>query len=199
MSSRLATSSRTALGLPESVPLALFAGDIRLPRKNLDTVLRALVHVPGVHLAVVGTTKGSPYIPLAAALGIADRVHFLGYRRDMAQIMRAVDVFVFPSRYEPFGIVVLEAMATALPVITAETVGAAQIITPQCGVVLSDPNDEKAMSQAMRDLLANPAQCKAMGQAARAIAERQNWLRMAQAYWELYADFTGKVNSGTGT
>ena len=63
-------ASRQKLGLPENVPLAMFAGDIRTPRKNLDTVLRALVKVPDLHLAVVGNPEGSPFPKLAASLGL---------------------------------------------------------------------------------------------------------------------------------
>ena len=111
--------SRQTWNLPDGVPLAMFAGDIRLPRKNLDTVLKALVEVPDLHLAVVGVTDGSPYPQLAESLGISDRVHFLGFRRDVPSLMKIVDFFVFPSRYEPFGLVIIEAMATGLPVITA--------------------------------------------------------------------------------
>ena len=85
--------------LPENVPLALFAGDIRLARKNLDTVLQALVKVPELHLAVAGNTQGSPYVQLAASLGLGERVHFLGQRFDVPELMKAVDFFVFPSRY----------------------------------------------------------------------------------------------------
>ena len=69
--------SRQAWNLPEDVPLAMFAGDIRLSRKNLDTVLHALVEVPNLHLAVVVVTEGSPYPHLAASLGLSDRVHFM--------------------------------------------------------------------------------------------------------------------------
>ncbi|MDP5337776.1 MAG: glycosyltransferase family 4 protein, partial [Nodularia sp. (in: cyanobacteria)] len=104
--------------LPEGVPLALFAGDIRLARKNLDTVLQALVKVPELHLAVAGNTQGSPYVQLAKSLGLDERVHFLGQRSDVPELMKAVDFLVFPSRYEPFGLVVIEAMASGLPVIT---------------------------------------------------------------------------------
>ncbi len=88
-------SDRQKLGLPKDVTLALFAGDIRTSRKNLDTVLQALVQVPDLHLAVVGGIEGSPFPQLAASLGLSDRVHFVGYRRDIAEIMRASDLFVF--------------------------------------------------------------------------------------------------------
>ena len=138
---------RKGLGLPENVTLAMFTGDIRSNRKNLDTVLHALAHVPNLHLVVVGNTQNSPYPKMAEDLEISQRVHFLGYRLDVARIMQAVDMFVFPSRYEPFGMVVSEAMATGLPVITAHTTGAAEIVTPECGIVLSDSEDVSGLAQ----------------------------------------------------
>jgi glycosyltransferase involved in cell wall biosynthesis len=181
-------SERTAIGLPSNVPLALFAGDIRTPRKNLDTVLRALTHVPSLHLAVVGTLDNSPYPKLAGELGVGNRVHFLGYRRDVPQIMRAVDVFAFPSRYEPFGIVMLEAMNSGVPVITARTVGAAEIVTPECGVVIEDPDDVPAFAAALQSVIEDAPRLASMGQAARKVAEQHTWSRMAHQYWELFQE-----------
>ncbi|HAJ63411.1 MAG TPA: glycosyl transferase, partial [Cyanobacteria bacterium UBA8543] len=173
---------RKQLGLPEQVPLALFVGDIRINRKNLDTVLQALVHVPDLHLAVVGATEGSPYPQLAEQLRLSKRVHFMGYRSDVSQVMQAVDLFVFPSRYEPFGLVVLEAMASGLPVITATTTGASELITPECGVVLSDSEDAQALAQALL-YLKNDSQLRTrMGQAAREIAQQYSWTSMAHSY-----------------
>ena len=109
---------RRALGLPADVPLGLFVGDVRTYRKNLDTVLRSLVATPSIHLAVVGAVDCSPFPAMASSLGIAGRVHFLGYRRDVARIMRASTFLTFPTRYEPFGLVILEAMSSGLPVVT---------------------------------------------------------------------------------
>lgn len=166
----------------------MFAGDIRLPRKNLDTVLKALVEVPDLHLAVVGVTDGSPYPQLAALLGLSDRVHFLGFRRDVPSIMKVVDLFVFPSRYEPFGLVVTEAMATGLPVITASCTGAAPLVTPDAGIVLSDANDTKALAQAMEKLSINPQLRTTMGKNARAIALEHTWKNVAKQYVDLFEE-----------
>ena len=180
--------SRQTWNLPENVTLAMFAGDIRLPRKNLDTVLQALVEVPDLHLAVVGVTDGSPYPQLAVSLGLSDRVHFLGFRRDVPSIMKVVDLFVFPSRYEPFGLVVTEAMATGLPVITANCTGAAPLITPDAGIVLSDANDAKALAAAMEKLSINPQLRTTMGQNARAIALQNTWKNVAKEYVDLFEE-----------
>jgi glycosyltransferase involved in cell wall biosynthesis len=111
---------RASLGLPGGdTPLAVFVGDIRSPRKNLESVLKALVSIPNLNLAVVGSVEGSPYPKMAKDLGIAEKVFFLDFRRDVAQILRACDFFVFPSRYEACALVILEAIASGLPVITA--------------------------------------------------------------------------------
>ncbi|MEJ1931997.1 glycosyltransferase family 4 protein [Nostoc sp. NIES-2111] len=176
---------RNNWNLPTGVPLALFAGDIRISRKNLDTVLKALAQVPDLHLAVAGITEGSPYIQLAEALGLSERVHFLGLRYDVPELMKAVDFLVFPSRYEPFGLVVIEAMASGLPVITAATTGAADLITPESGIVIADSDDVEALAQAMLLLTGDRQLRQTMGQSARSIAEQHSWKSMAKHYVDL--------------
>ncbi len=181
-------NSRSQLGLPERVTLALFVGDIRTARKNLDTVLYALVQVPELHLVVAGATERSPYPQLAAELGLGERVHFLGFRRDVSAIMKAVDLFVFPSRYEACTLVLLEAMATGLPVITAATAGGAEIVSPECGVVLSDSEARQTLAEELTRLASDHELRSKMGQAARAIAERHSWESKAQSYVDLFEE-----------
>ena len=180
------TVDRTELQLPDEVPLALFAGDIQTSRKNLDTILQALVNVPELHLVIAGRTEGSPYPQMAKKLGIDHRTHFLGYRRDIPKLMQAADFFVFPSRYEPCGLVVLEAMASGIPVITATTAGVAEIVSPESGIVLDDPNDVQSLTHAMLDLSSFPERRQSMGQAARAVAEQYSWTTMAKEYLKLF-------------
>lgn len=181
---------RTALGLPENVPLALFTGDIKTPRKNLDTVLKALVKVPYAHLAVLGRTEGSPFPAMAEQLGIADRVHFMGFRRDVPAIMRASDLFVFPSRYEACALVLCEAIASGLPVVTAHSTGGAEVVTDECGIRLDDPNDVGAVAGAMDTLLKDPERREVMSKAARREAEeKHSWQQVAEDYLSLYREF----------
>lgn len=177
---------RAALGLPADVPLAFFAGDIRSNRKNLDTVLRAVAQVPSLHLAVAGTLDGSPYPAMAADLEMSDRVHFLGYRRDMPELMRAADVFTFPSRYEACTLALLEALASGLPVITAHTTGGAELISQDCGVVLDDPNDAEALAHGLRRITGDPDARATMQRAARSVAQSHSWERMAQRYVDAF-------------
>jgi len=183
-----ALGDRHKVGLPKDATLALFVGDIRTPRKNLDTILKALVKVPDLHLAVVGAIERSPYPALAKNLGLTDLVHFLGYRRDVAEIMKVVDFFVFPSRYEACTLVLLEAMATGMPVITAVTTGGAEIVTSECGFVISDTEDVAALAEAMTKLTSDRPLRAKMGKAARAIAEQHSWKSKAERYVDLFEE-----------
>jgi glycosyltransferase involved in cell wall biosynthesis len=119
-------------------------------------------------------------------LGIADRVHFLGYRRDVDEIMRAADLFVFPSRSESCPLVLFEALASGLPAIVASTVGASELVTHDCGVVLDDPNDAEGLAHAWEEITRTPALRLCMAQAARAAVEPYGWDRMGEAYLEVY-------------
>lgn len=175
-------ADRTALGLPEDVVLGLFVGDVESPVKNLDGVLRALAAVEEVHLAVAGTIGSSPYPALARSLDIADRVHFLGFRRDIADLMRAADFFALPSRRDSCPLALLEAMASGLPTITASTVGNAHLVAESGGFVLDGPDDRATLVQALRRLRDDPGARTQMEQAARVVAEQHSWRRMAAQY-----------------
>ena len=179
--------AREARRLPEGV-LLLFAGDIKTPRKNLDTLLRALTMVPKCSLAVVGDAAGSPYPRLAAELGVADRVLFLGFRRDVADLMRAADVFVFPSRYEACSLVLLEAAASGLPVVAAATTGGAELLSERGSVLLADPDDERELAAVLRRLAASAEIRARMGAASRRGAEKCSWAAMAREYLRAYEE-----------
>ncbi len=192
-----AQGSRAAFGLPADALLLLFVGDLRTPRKNLGTVLHALQHLPDtVHLVVAGYLPGSPYPALADALGVASRVHFLGLVGEMPTLMRSVDTYVFPSRYEAMSLSLLEAMAAGLPVVTARTAGGAEIITPECGIVLDDPDDVAALAAALAQLAGDGLRRAAMGEAAAALAAGFGWARMAGQYVALYRRLADDAAAG---
>jgi glycosyltransferase involved in cell wall biosynthesis len=178
-------SDRDSFGLPLDVPLALFVGDIRTPRKNLDTVLRALQQTPEIHLAVAGSVKGSPYPALARELGVSERVIFLDKVSRIASLMQSVDLFVFPSRYEAHPLVVLEAMASGLPAIVSGNFGAEKFLGDG-GHILKDPNDVNALAARMNELMQAPEKRRSMALAARERALGMKWSTMAAAYLDVY-------------
>jgi glycosyltransferase involved in cell wall biosynthesis len=181
-------AQRAEFNLPQDVVIALFAGDLTSGRKNLDTVVRALAQVPALHLAVAGRAEGTPYPALARSLGVADRVHFLGFQRKMAALMRSVDIFAFPSRYDPFPLALLEALASGLPIVTACSVGGSDLIGADAGIVMEDSDDVGACARALTELADNAERRRAMGRQARTLAERHSWPAMADRYLQLFRD-----------
>jgi glycosyltransferase involved in cell wall biosynthesis len=181
-------SERGRYGLPDGVTMALFAGDLKSPRKNLETVLAAMTEVPDLHVAVAGRTEGSPYPALARSRGVAERVHFVGFRKDIPALMRSVDLFVFPSRYEACSLVLLEAMASGLPVITARSAGGAELVTPDVGMVLDDSDDAPALAAALRQLTTDPERRRAMSEAGHRLAACHSWRAMARRYVDLMCE-----------
>ncbi|MFF2481807.1 glycosyltransferase family 4 protein [Paenibacillus sp. NPDC058071] len=168
--------------LSEDKIYALFAGDIKSSRKNLDTVLKSVADVEDLHLLVIGSTKGSIYPQLAQSLGIADRVHFLGYRTDIAEMMSLADLFVYPSRYEPFALVLLEAMAVGLPIITSCNCGAVELLNNDAAIIIDDPNDREALTDAIKQCLSSRDRLIRMGNEAKRLAVHCSWSEMAGHY-----------------
>jgi glycosyltransferase involved in cell wall biosynthesis len=187
-------SDRSHFGLPLESPMALFIGDIRTPRKNLDTVLRALTTVPELELVVAGSTHGSPYPDMARELGVADRVHFLGKVTEVPLLMRSVDVFVFPSHYEAHPLVLLEAMASGLPSVVSNTFGAEEFLGAG-GLVLNNPDDAGALSAELQRLLVDRAEMRRMGSVARGQAERMQWFQMAARYLDIYRELAAEMST----
>lgn len=180
---------RTRLGIPRDACTGIFVGQLKTPHKNLQTVLRALTACPGVNLIVAGVLAGDRYPSLAGELGVADRVHFLGFRAEIAELMRAADFVVFPSLHDSSGLVLLEGMATGLPVITARTVGGAEMVAPDCLLVIDDPEDVSAMAAAINSLVGSESLRAQMGSRAREEAQRLDVRAMAASYCDLFESY----------
>jgi glycosyltransferase involved in cell wall biosynthesis len=126
---------------------------------------------------------------------------FLGYRSDVAQLMRAADLLVFPSRYEACSLVLLEAMASGLPVVAARSTGGTELLTPECSVLIGNADDASELSSALRLLVADPALRAKMAAAAARLARQHSWRGMTDRYLGIYEHFasglTGPVRTLT--
>ena len=94
---------------------------------------------------------------MAARLGVADRVRFLGWRNDRGALLRAADICVLPSRWEPFGTVMLEAWAAGTPLVAAASQGPSALIEDGGNGLLVPVDDAAALAAAIRRLMAEPA------------------------------------------
>ncbi len=138
--------------LPTSDRVAVFAGhDFR--RKGLAWAIRAVAATADWHLVVVGMCKVRRYLELAEALGIGPRVKFIGPTRAMGQIYAAGDALLFPTFYDSFGLVALEAMVHGLDVISTRFLGAADLVESLgMGVIVDSPRCVADMAAALEAL-----------------------------------------------
>jgi UDP-glucose:(heptosyl)LPS alpha-1,3-glucosyltransferase len=150
---------RSGWGLcPEDV-VGLFVG-LNYRLKGLGPLLHAirLIHdLARFRLLVVGNPRVAEYLRLARRLGVADRVRFLGQRSDVHHCYYAADFLVHPTFYDPCSLVVLEALACGLPVVTTRFNGAAELLGPlgeSC--VIDDPHDHAALAACLTRLLDGP-------------------------------------------
>jgi len=122
-------------------------------------------------------------------LGLGQRVTFTGYRRDVPKLLRAMDVAVFPSSYEAAQYVMLEAMATALPVVLTPAGLAIDLVQPGRTGVLVRVGDVEGLTDAVDDVLNDRAAAARMGRAARqVIVEDYSTDAMVNALAGLYAE-----------
>ena len=130
-----------------------------------------------------------------SALSLQDRVHLLGQRSDIPEVLNAADVFVLSSDYEGNPLAVLEAMAAGKPLISTAVGGVPELVEGGCGLLVP-PQDIKALARAMRHLLENPKARKFMGEAsARRAVERFDLRVMTEAYENLYRTAIAKSGS----
>ncbi|HWM12738.1 MAG TPA: glycosyltransferase [Solirubrobacteraceae bacterium] len=142
---------RAELGLAADVPLIGTACILR-PQKALEVLLEALLSVPAAHLVVAGDgPERAALAQRATALGVAERVHFLGLRDDVGAVVAGLDVAAISSDFEGTPLFALEAMATGTPLV-ATAVGGLPALLDGCGVLVP-PRDPAALGSAVARLL----------------------------------------------
>lgn len=161
---------RASLGIPAGVPLAGIIA--RLTEQKAHAVLLdALARTPALaplHLMVVGDGDLRDALPAQArTLGIADRVHFLGARRDLGDLMAAMDLFVMPSYWEGLPLSMVLAMGAGLPVVATRVAGIPEVVQDGQTGLLVPPGDAAALGAALARLLSDPALGPRLGTAAR--------------------------------
>ncbi len=157
---------RASLGLPDDGPIITFVGVMR-PGKGHEVAIDAARQLQGMHLLLVGDGKPPFRSQLEEqAKGLEDRVHFLGQRMDVPEILSASDVLILPSDSEALPTVLIEAGASGLPSIATTVGGCGEVIEHGSTGILIPPQDPQSLVEAVRGLVENPLLAEQMGKAA---------------------------------
>lgn len=147
---------RSRFDTPEDVPLILALARLHW-KKGLDVLLDALVDVPEAHLWIAG--DGPLREDLEAQmqrLGLQDRVRFLGWSDERGGLLASCDVVAFPSRYEPFGTVTIEAWAAGRPLVAAASAGPKAYVRNGEDGLMVEIDDRKGLAEALARVIREP-------------------------------------------
>lgn len=146
---------RQQLGLPSAATVIVFVAN-EAERKGLPQLLRAVARLddPSLYVLAVGRFDAAASARLAASLGLGDRVKFPGASAKVSRYYAAADLFALPTQYEAWGLVIIEAMACGLPVLTSRLAGAAVAVAEgRTGELLDDPRDETEIAAKLAVML----------------------------------------------
>lgn len=183
--------------------LLFFVGRL-VYEKGVDLILRALPRVLERHPQTVLVVSGrgpeeGGLKRLAQELGVGERVRFTGYISDDDRntLYQAADVAVFPSRYEPFGIVALEAMAFGLPVVAARVGGLAEVIDADRTGLLFEADNPWDLAERLGEALSNPGLRASLAEnARRLVASEYHWARVAERTADVYRELLAEKAQG---
>ena len=193
-------AARQALQLPATAPLAVAVGRL-VPVKDHLTLLEAIALLrrqgmdAQVALAGDGPLKAT-LLERAVALGIADATHLLGHRSDVEVVLAAADIFTLTSVSEGLSNTILEAMASALPVVATRVGGADELIEDGISGILVSAGSAAEIAQGLGRLFEHAARRAAMGLAARARVEAEFSLAgMVERYESTYVELVSLTQS----
>lgn len=184
---------RSALGIPKDAPVLGTVGRLNEVKRQ-DRLIRAFSKASGVilgaHLLLVGD---GPLIDdlrdLAAGLGLADRVHFVGYQLHPEKYLATMDLFALTSRSEGMPLAVLEAWAAGIPVIASRVGGLPEMVDHGRTGLLFDQEDEEGLAGLLVSLVGDPARARGLAEQGRREVEAKYSLRgMAEAYHRQYLE-----------
>ncbi|MFL9710776.1 glycosyltransferase [Methylobacillus sp. Pita1] len=189
---------RDRYGISRQRPVALFVGRVA-HEKNIDFLLRMANELrrqqPDMLLVVAGEGPAQKHLQaLSAELALGDNIKFIGYldrNTELNACYKAADVFVFASKTETQGLVLLEAMAQGVPVVALAELGTKSILIEGEGAMIA-PEDERIFASKVFSLFANPGKRAKLGQAARQYAVKR-WTARLQA--ERMLQFYQRVQS----
>jgi UDP-glucose:(heptosyl)LPS alpha-1,3-glucosyltransferase len=173
-------------GIGMDKDLLLFVGQA-FYKKGLGELVRALPFIADSKLLIVGNDNPAPFQNLARKLNVSSRVIFAGNVPKISDYYHASDAFVFPTKNEPFGVVITEAMAAGLPVITSADAGAAELIKDgRSGILINNSRNVLQIENKVNMLLSSRRLMRKISINGRRVAKTTDWKFTAKKFEKLY-------------
>ena len=186
---------RNKLGIPESKIILMSVGELT-KRKNHMVMIEALARLKEYDILYVICGDGPLKAQLRAKaeeLGVRDRLKLLGFRKDIAELHKAADIFVFPSLQEGLPVAVMEAMASGLPIVASKIRGNEDLISNNQGGYLINPKDSEQIAKAIEKMIQNPEKREKMEKRNLEIITKYGQETVLQKMDEFFDEIVGGV------
>ncbi len=170
--------------IPNEVLLGIFVGNLK---KGAATAIRSILPTKNFHLMLVSGSENAKEKKIVQELGLEKRVHWVKHSNNIQRYYAAADCMIFPTFFDTFGMVITEAMASGLPVITNRNAGASDLINQGVsGFLTDDPWDIDGISKYLKLIENNPDILNPMGRNAREAVVPFTWDKCAAETMECY-------------
>lgn len=186
---------RNKLGIPEGKIILMSVGELT-KRKNHMVVVEALAWLKEYDILYVICGDGPLKARLRAKaeeLGVRERLKLLGFRKDIAELHKAADIFVFPSLQEGLPVAVMEAMASGLPIVASKIRGNEDLISNNQGGYLINPKDSEQIAKAIEKMIQNPEKREKMEKRNLEIITKYGQETVLQKMDEFFDEIVGGV------
>lgn len=186
---------RHSLGIGPDEAVIITIGEL-IPRKNYEQVLEALTILQKInfHYLIVGNGESEEKLKrMVRQLGLDGNVQFLGFRKDIPELLAASDIFVLTSRHEGLTRAIMEAMAVGLPIVTTNVRGNRDLVIDNENGFLVELNDIESTAKAIEKLLTSPQLRKRMGSKSKELIQAhdlKNVLPMMEEIYDFYLNTT---------
>ncbi len=182
---------RKKFGIEENDIVLFFMGN-PFSRKGLEYAIRALplIKEKRVKILVSGNDNPERYKELAKKLGVHEKIRWnIGLTNEINKFFATGDIFVLPTLYEPFGLVITDAMASGLPVVVSRRAGAAELIEDgKSGLLLDNPKNPEEIAEKINMLIKDKRLRNRLYIQARNAAERHGWERAAERWLKVFEE-----------
>lgn len=186
---------RNKLSIPESKIILMSVGELT-KRKNHMVMIEALARLKEYDILYVICGDGPLKAQLRAKaeeLGVSDRLKLLGFRKDIAELHKAADIFVFPSLQEGLPVALMEAMASGLPIVASKIRGNEDLISNNQGGYLVNPTDSEQVAKAIEKMIQNPKKREKMEKRNLEIITKYGQETVLQKMDEFFDEIVGGV------